>query len=107
MPAKTKVEDLVQFLGRPHMMGVVFHVGAVAHGPVRFSEIHQALGISPNTLTTRLKDLVGAGFLARQSYDEIPPRVEYSPTSKLLELVPVFRGMHEWCDAHALDAADE
>lgn len=104
MPRKTRVEDLVAFLGRPHMLAILYHIGAECTGPARFSAIHKALGFSQNTLTVRLKELVGAGLLERVSYDEIPPRVEYAPTEKLLALLPVFKGMHHWCDAHALAA---
>ena len=44
-------------------------------------------GISSKTLARRLKELEKDGILERQSYNEIPPRVEYKLTKKGQELV--------------------
>ncbi len=43
-------------------------------------------GFSSKTLTTRLKELEKNGILNRQSFNEIPPRVEYRLTPKGQEL---------------------
>lgn len=47
--------------------------------PMRYGQLRDALpGISTRTLAIKLTQLQGAGFVQRASYDEIPPRVEYS-----------------------------
>ena len=43
-------------------------------------------GISSKTLVSRLKELEKDGISERQSYNEIPPRVEYKLTKKGQEL---------------------
>lgn len=49
--------------------------------PHRFTELRQALpGISPHTLTSRLRQFETHGIVIRTAYAEIPPRVEYRLT---------------------------
>jgi DNA-binding HxlR family transcriptional regulator len=51
------------------------------HGRARFNKLMQELrGISPKTLADTLKQLQGEGLINRESFAEIPPRVEYSLT---------------------------
>ena len=50
-------------------------------GKFRFSRMMQELkGISPTTLTDTLQELQREGLITRESFAEIPPRVEYSLT---------------------------
>src|SRR2546423_1341833 len=50
----------------------------LSEGPRRFSELeHSCAGISPRTLSERLRALEDEGIVARHSYAESPPRVEY------------------------------
>ena len=50
-------------------------------GSKRFGELRASLtGISPKTLTDRLRELEAAGVVSRTMYAEIPPRVEYRLT---------------------------
>jgi DNA-binding HxlR family transcriptional regulator len=70
--------------------------------PIRFGELQSRLGISPKTLSSRLRVLVNAGFLARQAYNEIPPRVEYQPTQKTEELDELFRALERWSQRNSL-----
>ncbi|ULL19592.1 transcriptional regulator [Paenibacillus sp. H1-7] len=52
-------------------------------GTMRFSDLLKSLdGISPKTLSLRLKELEEHGILSRTVYPEVPPRVEYSLTEK-------------------------
>ncbi|MBI5147036.1 MAG: helix-turn-helix transcriptional regulator [Thaumarchaeota archaeon] len=65
--------------------------------PVRYKQFRQALkGISSRTLSTRLKELEKSGILERQSFNEIPPRVEYKLTSKGQELVESMINLLQW-----------
>jgi DNA-binding HxlR family transcriptional regulator len=65
--------------------------------PVRYKQFRQALkGISSKTLAFRLKELEKAGVLQRQSFNEIPPRVEYRLTVKGQELVESIINLLQW-----------
>jgi DNA-binding HxlR family transcriptional regulator len=73
----------------------------LSEGPRRFSDLERALpGISPRTLSERLRALEGEEILARKSYAESPPRVEYALTDKGEALLPIIEAMrsfgHEW-----------
>jgi DNA-binding HxlR family transcriptional regulator len=89
------VADLLDLLGKTHTMAVL-SAFAFADGPLRFSDIESDLDIAPNTLSTRLNDLTEAGLLDREAYNEVPPRVEYTPTEKAESLFPVFAHLHHW-----------
>ena len=90
-----QVRELMRLLGKPFVLDLL-HLYHDAPAPKRFVELQRRLKISPNTLTERLKELVGAGFLTRTSYNEIPPRVDYAPTPKLTRLTPLFENLTDW-----------
>ncbi len=72
------------------------------HGPRRYQDFLNSLGgISPNTLSERLKQLEGAGIVARRFYQQHPPRAEYLLTDKGHELRPVLEAMRDWGRKHA------
>jgi len=55
----------------------------LSEGPRRFSDLAKTgEGISPSMLTARLRELERECLLTRASFNEIPPRVEYSLTEK-------------------------
>lgn len=95
------VADLLDLLGKTHTMAVL-SAFAFAEGPLRFSDLEAELAVAPNTLSTRLRDLTDAGLLDRRAYDEVPPRVEYTPTEKAESLFPVFAHLHHWAIEHDL-----
>jgi DNA-binding HxlR family transcriptional regulator len=73
----------------------------LAEGRARFCELERSLaGISPRTLSLRLRALEEAGIVERQTYPEVPPRVEYALTDKGQALVPIVETMRvygrEW-----------
>ena len=69
----------------------------LAEGPKRFGELEKSVGtINPRTLSQRLDDLEHHGIITKQSFAEVPPRVEYALTDKGVDLVPVLRQMAEW-----------
>ena len=69
----------------------------VLHGPRRFQDFQKSLvGISPNTLSARLKTLEDAGVIERRFYEEHPPRAEYVLTKKGEALRPVTKALKEW-----------
>ena len=85
----------------------------LAEGCTRFCELERSLqGISPRTLSLRLRALEEEGIVERQTFAEVPPRVEYALTEKGRALLPIIDGMREygtrWLGADACDpqAAD-
>src|SRR5215212_7697762 len=65
--------------------------------PVRHKQFRQALkGFSTRTLSIRLKELEMSGILERHRYNEIPPRVEYTLTTKGQELIESVGGILQW-----------
>lgn len=88
--------DLFALLSQSHMMQLVGILIWPSQGPVRFVELQNALKISPNTLSARLKSLVEAGLVTRTPYNTIPPRVDYEATPKAHALKRVFKALHEW-----------
>jgi DNA-binding HxlR family transcriptional regulator len=81
----------------------ILHAFAEADGgPIRFGQLQARLGIPPKTLSARLKTLVDMGFLARQAFSEIPPRVEYQPTAKTADLGELFRALESWSQRNTL-----
>lgn len=69
----------------------------LATGPRRFCELQRSLaGISPGTLSLRLRSLEEEGILERREFAETPPRVEYRLTDKGLHLVPIVDAMRSY-----------
>jgi DNA-binding HxlR family transcriptional regulator len=73
----------------------------VTGGPRKFQDFERSLtGISPNTLSARLKRLEEAGIVERQFYEQHPPRAEYLLTQKGEELRPVLKTLFDWGQRH-------
>jgi DNA-binding HxlR family transcriptional regulator len=84
----------------------------LADGRSRFCELERSLqGISPRTLSLRLRALEEEGIVRRQTYPEVPPRVEYALTDKGRALVPLIEDMRaygrEWLGGEDAAFADE
>jgi DNA-binding HxlR family transcriptional regulator len=77
----------------------------LSEGPRRFSELeHSCAGISPRTLSERLRALEDDGLVERRSYNESPPRVEYELTEKGEALLPIISEMRQFGHAYLTDA---
>ena len=69
----------------------------LADGSQRFCELERSLrGISPRTLSLRLRALEAHGIVQRHTYPEVPPRVEYALTDKGTALVPLIEDMRAY-----------
>src|SRR5918911_3862074 len=87
----------------------------LAEGSCRFCELERSLaGISPRTLSLRLRGLEEEGIVERHTFPEVPPRVEYSLTPKGRALIPLIDDMRaygrEWLcveDVNEPATADE
>jgi DNA-binding HxlR family transcriptional regulator len=84
----------------------------LAEGRSRFCELERSLtGISPRTLSLRLRALEEEGIVERQTFAEVPPRVEYALTAKGRALIPIIDSMRAYgehwlggeCAADGLD----
>ncbi|MFJ7044137.1 winged helix-turn-helix transcriptional regulator [Streptomyces sp. NPDC101112] len=76
-------------------------------GPHRFNQLREALpGISPHTLTSRLRQFERHGIVTRTTYAEIPPRVEYALTPLGEGLSDVLEAMATWATAVPDPATD-
>ncbi|GKS66835.1 hypothetical protein YTPLAS73_03820 [Nitrosarchaeum sp.] len=65
--------------------------------PVRHKQFKKSLtGISSKTLSTRLSELVSEGILTRETFAEVPPRVEYRLTQKGQELIESITDLLNW-----------
>ena len=64
---------------------------------IRFNQLAYLLnGISPKTLTGRLRALEKEGIVKREIFPEIPPRVEYSLTTKGDDLKIILDTLNQW-----------
>src|SRR5216117_4126836 len=79
----------------------------LAESRARFCELERSLGgISPRTLSLRLRALEEEGVVERRTFPEVPPRVEYALTEKGMALVPIIESMRaygtEWLGAEGV-----
>ena len=82
----------------------------LSEGRSRFCELERSLqGISPRTLSLRLRALEEEGIVERDTYPEVPPRVEYALTEKGRALLPIIDDMRNygtrWLGADCADLA--
>ena len=67
----------------------------------RFGELMRRLdGITQSTLTKQLRELETDGFIHREVYKEIPPKVEYSLTEFGESFIPVLQTMMTWSETY-------
>ena len=68
-----------------------------ANETLRYSEIRNEMhNITDAVLAATLKELIADQLICRKSYDEIPPRVEYSLTEKGRSVVPILQSICQW-----------
>jgi DNA-binding HxlR family transcriptional regulator len=77
MALSKNARKVLKVLARRGAPEVLFALG---RGPSRFSDLQAYLLLSPRTLAERLRELHLLGFVERQAYSEVPPRVEYTLT---------------------------
>ncbi|WPC41150.1 helix-turn-helix domain-containing protein [Clostridium sp. JS66] len=71
---------------------------------LRYSSIRSEMtNITDAVLAATLKELVTDEIIKRQSYDEIPPRVEYSLTLKGQSVVPILQSICKWSGAYHIE----
>lgn len=79
----------------------MFIVLALSRGTLRFGELREQLGqVTPKVLTETLRTLEADGLVARESFPDSPPRVEYSLTALGRSLLEPIAAMRAWAEAH-------
>ena len=74
----------------------------MVNGVCRFSALQNSVeGISPRTLSQRLDYLEEQKIITKQTFAEMPPRVEYRLTPKGEDLVPLLRQMATWGEKYS------
>jgi len=76
-------------------------------GTMRYGEIRdEMVNITDTALASTLKVLMKNGLVDRRSYDEIPPRVEYSLTDKGRSAVPILQSICKWSGLYHNDCSE-
>jgi DNA-binding HxlR family transcriptional regulator len=91
------LEGIINTIAKKWAILVITIIGN--SGKIRFNNIMECLdGISPKTLADVLKDLRTEGLIHRQSFSEIPPRVEYSLTEEGNQLREAMVPLVQWAE---------
>lgn len=99
---KCSIEYTLTKIGNKWKSVILWHLGI--EGTLRYSELRKLLsGVSHKVMTQQLKELEEDGLLKRTQYQTVPPKVEYSITSKGNTLMPILQLMHTWGKEHGDD----
>lgn len=91
------IRELFSRIGDKWSIFLIVALSKLPEQRARFSEIERGVpGISQRMLTTTLKSLVRDGFLHREVYPEVPPRVEYELTDLGRSLLVPMQGLVDW-----------
>ncbi len=89
------LEGIIDTISKKWALLIVNDIGN--HGILRFNQLMENLnGISPKALSNTLKRLEKERLLERESFAEIPPRVEYSLTNDGIELRKAILPLLRW-----------
>jgi DNA-binding HxlR family transcriptional regulator len=98
------LEGIINIIAKKWAILIISIIGH--HEKIRFNDIQQRLdGISPKTLADVLKDLQKENLIHRESFSEIPPRVEYSLTEDGKQLCEAVLPLIQWAEQR--DSADK
>ncbi len=90
------VEKTLKIIGSKWTMLLLHNL---FEGRKRFGELERSLtGISPKTLSLRLRELEKAGIINKKVFAEVPLHVEYTLTARGKSLEVMFKKMAEWGD---------
>ena len=88
---------LQKILGGKWKLEILYYIAF--HDIRRFGALRRQLGeITESSLTKQLRELEQDGFLHREIYREVPPRVEYSLTEFGQSFIPVLQNMLDWSE---------
>lgn len=74
---------------------------------LRYSELRKEMvNITDAVLAATLKDLIASEIVKRESFNEIPPRVEYSLTEKGKSVIPILQSICKWSGAYHKEGSE-
>lgn len=89
------LDGVIDIIGKKWSLLVINEIGN--HGKLRYNELMSELqGISPSTLASLLKEFEKEGLVNKESFNEIPPRVEYSLTNRGMGLRTAIIPLLKW-----------
>lgn len=93
------ITGIIDLVGKKWCICIIILLGN--GNPIRFNELKRELGgISPKTLSDRLKDLERKNLVERNAYAEVPLRVEYSLTEEGKTLFDALMPLVVWVREH-------
>ena len=91
------VREFLTKIGDKWSILLVVMLARTPQNRARFSELQRMVdGISQRMLTTTLRNLERDGFVSREVFPEVPPRVEYELTSLGLSLLGPMEQLVQW-----------
>jgi DNA-binding HxlR family transcriptional regulator len=92
------IEYVLEIVGGKWKLIILWYLSK--HNVLRYGEIKRLLnGVTHKMLSQQLKELESDGFIHREEYHQIPPKVEYSLTERGASLLPVLSAMSSWGEA--------
>mgnify|MGYP000338839073 FL=1 len=98
IPKICKVGLFTKILGGKWKLAILWNL---RDKTLRFGQLASIMdGVSRKVLSDQLQQLESDGLVSRKSYNETPPRVEYSRTTIAKNLEPLFNKLEEWVDSN-------
>ena len=89
------LQEVADALERKWSFQIIYEIGN--HQKIRFNYLHKELKhISPKTLSDTLKNLENGNIINKKSFNQIPPKVEYSLSEDGLSLYPIIVRLLKW-----------
>ncbi|MYL35800.1 transcriptional regulator [Pontibacillus yanchengensis] len=93
------IEYTLRKIGGKWKTVILWHLGT--EGTFRYNEMRGMLpGVTHKVLSHQLKELEEDGFIHREQYNTIPPKVECSITEHGMTIMPILQQMHKWGTEH-------
>lgn len=91
---KCPVETTLEVIGGKWKGVILYHL---ISGTKRFGELRRIYPkVTPHMLTLQLRELEREGIIERKTYNQVPPKVEYSLSEFGKTLMPIILQMKEW-----------
>ncbi|WP_025194416.1 winged helix-turn-helix transcriptional regulator [Enterococcus faecalis] len=88
------LEFVLEIVGGKWKVHILYNL---ADGPVRTGQLKSSInGVTQKVLTNQLRELEKDGLVVRKSYNQVPPKVEYSLTDTGKTLHVVLKSLCDW-----------
>ena len=89
------LREVADTLERKWSFQIIYEIGN--HKKIRFNDLQEELvHISPKILSDTLKKLDTGNLINKKSFNQIPPKVEYSLSKDGLSLYPIIISLLKW-----------